>query len=132
LCLSAEFMDGDPFFLLDQLLQHFNTPLEGQSSELRMVVSITRAKLEAIWPQTMAHLRELEKENKHGGKHGAKVVIDLWNTLGKRAGLSELTNPLLGCSWYRCPLYAEKTEKKMARCVRCWKAQYCSKTCQRG
>lgn len=121
-------MSGDPFFLLDQLVECFSVSVESQSPELKMLMSVARTKLEAIWPQTTTHLHGLEIAH----KNDAKAVVERWNLLGNKARLSVFLNPLLGCSWYKCPLYAEKTEKKMARCVRCWKVQYCSKTCQRG
>ena len=125
--LLALYNNGDSFFLLDQLLEHFNVPVESQSPELKVVMSVTRNKLEAIWPQTTNHLHEIDKSS----NHGCKAVINRWNMLGNKAGVCVFLNPLLGCSWYKCPLYGEKTEKKAARCVRCWKVQYCSKTCQR-
>lgn len=124
----SAYMSGDPFFLLDQLVECFSVSVESQSPELKMLMSVARTKLEAIWPQTTTHLHGLEIAH----KNDAKAVVERWNMLGNKARLSVFLNPLLGCSWYKCPLYAEKTEKKMARCVRCWKVQYCSKTCQRG
>lgn len=127
LCIIA-YHGNVPVFLVHQLSEHLKVPPEKQSPALKALTSVTRTKLDAVWLRTMTHLRDLEKRH----EPYATKMIELWKTLGMRARLSVLAFPLNGCCWNKCPLYKEKTEKRMARCVGCQKVQYCDKICQRG
>jgi hypothetical protein len=98
-----------------------------RSPAARNLALVTQEKLRPVWLETLTHLRTFSVK-----KHpDAKAVIEKWNALGVAVGLDKLVKPLVGCSWYMCPLYEEQTEKRMSMCTKCQQVQYCDKTCQR-
>lgn len=117
-------------FLVDQLLDTLKSPkTKEQTLTAKTLILIARDQLESVWLVTSKHLSELEKFGQH--PH-ARSAIEKWNALGLAVGVSAIAVPLIGCAWYKCPLYQETTEKKMARCNGCRKVQYCNKRCQRS
>lgn len=114
--------------MVDHIIDMLKTEDPPLSEEYQDLISITRDMLEPIWLQTNLHLRLLESE----GAPQAKAVLKKWRSLGTALNIRALTNPLVGCSWFMCPLYEEPSAKKMMLCKICHEAQYCSPRCQRG
>jgi len=74
----------------------------------------------------------------------ATRLVGCWEKLGAKLGISEeelraerrlerkaATGGVIGCGWYKCPMYELGTEKEMFRCIRCKKVVYCRPLCQK-
>lgn len=124
-----------PFFLIDQILEKISAlerePVDQGENFLpgaKILIKVSQEHLEPVWRKTLKHLETLPSE---GDNSRIAISINKWKALGIAVRISALTNPLIGCSWYKCPLYEEQTERKMMLCIKCEKAQYCNRVCQR-
>ncbi|RDB24627.1 hypothetical protein Hypma_008260 [Hypsizygus marmoreus] len=101
-------------FLVDQLLVFLKSPPSNDKAEesaAKHLILISRDGLNNIWSPTLKHLSILED---HSHPH-ARKIREKWQALGEAAGVSDAISPLMGCGWYKCPLYEEETDKRMRR-----------------
>lgn len=75
----------------------------------------------------------------------ARDLLNFWQSLAGKAGVSEKQlrlqrdeelrasrQDLVGCSWFKCPLYGHNVEcMEVFSCARCRKAGYCGPECQK-
>ncbi|TFK48636.1 hypothetical protein OE88DRAFT_485085 [Heliocybe sulcata] len=120
-------MLGSSFFLQDALTDDVWLDDCPDVSEPSALASLLRRELQPVWFKTLAHLQTRathvpEKPN------AADIVCAAWLRLGQQCGFRH-DDSKWGCSWYRCPLYGERTERRMRHC-QCDLVQYCNKDCQ--
>ena len=89
---SEMLVEPDPrIFLGDQLTTHLE---EVKTIPVKNLALATKERLQPIWRKTLTHIRGLDASN---------ALIESWTTLGEDLGFENV----IGCSWYRCPLFRE-------------------------
>lgn len=131
-----------------RLVKEFSVPWLDDRSFIANFTEITRS----VWFPTLHVLREMGKSRTGGA---ARVLwedaVQIWTELGRAVNLDEKNpedrNPvfagILGrdgtpiawqhktCSWAQCLCNVGPAAHPMRVCKRCWRALYCSKTCQK-